>query len=50
MAHNGTSVRATAALRTGVPEGSVFMLEGTSDANATTLTNGAPVTVEVRKP
>jgi NADH-quinone oxidoreductase subunit G len=50
VAYNGTSVQATAALRSAVPAGTVFMLEGTGEANATTLTNGEPRTVEVRKP
>jgi NADH-quinone oxidoreductase subunit G len=49
VAHNGTSVRATAALRSAVPPGRVFMIEGTGQDNATALTNGAPRTVEVRK-
>ncbi|MEA2375861.1 MAG: NADH-quinone oxidoreductase subunit, partial [Thermoleophilaceae bacterium] len=49
VAVNGTSVRARAALRSRVPAGSVFLTEGTSEDNATTLTNGAPRTVEVRK-
>ena len=46
---NGTSVRARAAPRTAVPPGSVFLIEGTNDENATALTNGAPRAVEVRK-
>jgi NADH-quinone oxidoreductase subunit G len=49
VAHNGTSVRALAALRSAVPPGRVFMIEGTGQDNATALTNGAPRTVEVRK-
>ena len=49
VAYNGTSVRAMAALRSAVPPGAVFMLEGTGEANATALTNGEPRTVEVRK-
>jgi NADH-quinone oxidoreductase subunit G len=49
VAHNGTSVRAHAALRSAVPPGRVFMIEGTGQDNATALTNGAPRTVEVRK-
>ena len=50
VAHNGTSVRAVAALRSAVPPGAVFMLEGTGQDNATELTNGETRTVEVRKP
>jgi NADH-quinone oxidoreductase subunit G len=44
---NGTRVKAIAAVRTGVPEGSVFLTEGTSSDNATVLTNGVPQTVEL---
>ena len=47
---NGTSVRAVAAVRSTVQEGSVFLTEGTSRNNATLLTNGVPQTVELRKP
>ena len=46
---NGTRVRATAALRDAVPEGTVFLIEGTSEENATVLANGAAPTVEVAK-
>ncbi|MEA2478153.1 MAG: NADH-quinone oxidoreductase subunit, partial [Thermoleophilaceae bacterium] len=49
VAHNGTSVRARAALRSRVAPGSVFLLEGTSQDNANALSNGHPLTVEVRK-
>jgi NADH-quinone oxidoreductase subunit G len=50
VAHNGTSVRALAALRSAVPPGTAFMLAGTGEANATALAHGdEPVTVEVRK-
>jgi NADH-quinone oxidoreductase subunit G len=49
VAHNGTSVRAMAALRSAVPPGRVFMIEGTGQDNATVLTNGEARTVEVRK-
>jgi NADH-quinone oxidoreductase subunit G len=49
VAHNGTSVRAMAALRSALPPGRVFMIEGTGQDNATALTNGAPRTVEVRR-
>jgi NADH-quinone oxidoreductase subunit G len=51
VAVNGTSVRARAALRSALPDGSVFLIEGTSEDNANALaTNGAPPAVEVRKP
>jgi NADH-quinone oxidoreductase subunit G len=50
VAVNGTSVRALAALRSALPPGSVFLLEGTAQDNANALTNGDDaVTVEVRK-
>jgi NADH-quinone oxidoreductase subunit G len=49
VAVNGTSVRARAALRSRVPAGSVFLVEGTSEDNATALLNGQPRTVEVRR-
>ena len=50
VAVNGTSVRAVAALRAGFDPGAVFLIEGTSENNANALTNGAPRTVELRKP
>jgi NADH-quinone oxidoreductase subunit G len=49
VAHNGTRVRAEAALRSRVAPGSVFLIEGTSADNANAFTNGRPLTVEVRK-
>ena len=49
VAVNGTSVRARAALRARMPAGSVFLIEGTNEDNATVLANGEPRTVEVRK-
>ena len=47
---NGSRVKAVAAVRSAVPEGSVFLTEGTSEDNATALTNDVPQTVELRKP
>ncbi|MDQ4072191.1 MAG: NADH dehydrogenase (quinone) subunit G, partial [Actinomycetota bacterium] len=44
---DGQSVRATAAVRAAVPPGSVFLISGTAEDNATALTNGVPRTVEV---
>jgi len=44
---DGQSVRATAAVRAGVPPGSVLLISGTAEDNATALTNGAPRAVEV---
>jgi NADH-quinone oxidoreductase subunit G len=49
VAVNGTSVSAIAALRSAVPTGSVFLIEGTSEDNATALSNGRPRVVELRK-
>jgi NADH-quinone oxidoreductase subunit G len=46
---DGTRVRANASLRSGVPAGTVFMLEGTGQDNANVLMNGAARAVEVRK-
>jgi NADH-quinone oxidoreductase subunit G len=46
---NGASVRAVAALRDRLPPGSVFLVEGTEEDNATSLTNGLPRVVEVAK-
>jgi hypothetical protein len=42
-------VRATAALRAKMLPGSVFLIEGTSEDNANALSNGVPLSVEVRK-
>ena len=50
VAWNGTSVRATAALRAAVPPGSVFLAEAAAAEPANTLTNGEPRLVEVRRP
>ena len=45
----GESVRASVALRQAVSPGSVFLTAGTAEHNATTLMNGVPRTVELRK-
>ncbi|MEJ7789216.1 MAG: NADH-quinone oxidoreductase subunit NuoG [Thermoleophilaceae bacterium] len=45
----GTSVRATVALRQAMPPGSVFLVTGTAQDNATALTNGVPRVVEIAK-
>jgi NADH-quinone oxidoreductase subunit G len=47
VAQNGTRLRATAAIRTGVQEGSAFLAEGIEDQSANALTE--PI-VEVSKP
>ncbi|MEX2253229.1 MAG: NADH-quinone oxidoreductase subunit NuoG [Thermoleophilaceae bacterium] len=44
---DAATIAATAAIRTGVPEGSVFLIAGTPADNATALMNGAARTVEV---
>jgi NADH-quinone oxidoreductase subunit G len=49
VSSNGTTVRATAALRARMAPGSVFLIEGTAEQNANALSNGQPLTVEVRK-
>jgi NADH-quinone oxidoreductase subunit G len=49
VSSNGTTIRATAALRARMAPGSVFLIEGTSEDNANALNNGVPLTVEVRK-
>jgi NADH-quinone oxidoreductase subunit G len=46
---NGRSVHARARVREQVPPGSVFLLEGTEQDNATALMNGLPRSVEVTK-
>ncbi len=46
---NGARVRAVAALRDRLPPGSVFLVEGTQEDNATALTDGLPRVVEVAK-
>jgi NADH-quinone oxidoreductase subunit G len=49
VAHDGTTVRATAALRARQAPGSVILIEGTAEDNANALSNGKPLSVEVRK-
>ncbi|MEJ7750066.1 MAG: NADH-quinone oxidoreductase subunit NuoG [Thermoleophilaceae bacterium] len=44
-----SSVRATVALRQAMPAGSVFLVTGTAEHNATALANGAPRVVQVSK-
>ncbi len=46
---DGRSVRAAAAVRSAMPAGSLFLIAGTAEDNATVLADGAPRTVEVRK-
>ncbi len=49
VAAGGQSVRATVALRQAMQPGSVFLVTGTAENNATALTNGVPRTVEITK-
>jgi len=49
VSQNGTSLRARVAIRERVPEGVCFLLEGTAEANANALLNGAPVSVRIEK-
>jgi NADH-quinone oxidoreductase subunit G len=49
VAVDGQSVRAVARLRDGALPGTVHLIEGTDEDNATALTNGAPRAAEVRK-
>jgi NADH-quinone oxidoreductase subunit G len=49
VAADGDQVRATAVVRSGVRPGSVFLIRGTSEENATALLNGVPRTVEVSR-
>jgi predicted molibdopterin-dependent oxidoreductase YjgC len=46
---NGHSVGATVAIRQRMKEGAAFLIEGTDEANANVLTNGATRTIEVAK-
>ena len=47
MAQNGTRLRATAAVRTGVSQGTAFMADGVAEDSANALTEAL---VEVSKP
>jgi len=46
---NGSSVEATVAIRERMREGAAFLIEGTDEANANVLANGAPRRIEVSK-
>ncbi len=46
---NGRSVEATVAIRGRMREGAAFLIEGTEEANANLLTNGAPPRIKVEK-
>ena len=46
---NGNSLRASVALHERMQPGAVFLIEGTSEANANALRNGGGETVEIRK-
>ncbi|HEX5929580.1 MAG TPA: molybdopterin dinucleotide binding domain-containing protein, partial [Solirubrobacterales bacterium] len=49
VGQNGASVEAEVQVKERVPEGVVFLAEGTAEGNANGLLNGGPVRVEVRK-
>jgi NADH-quinone oxidoreductase subunit G len=49
VAVNGHSLEATVAIRERMREGAAFLIEGTDEANANLLTNGAPPRIEVSK-
>ena len=49
VSQNGTSLSARVAIKERVPEGTCFLLEGTAEANANSLLNGSPVSVQIEK-
>jgi NADH-quinone oxidoreductase subunit G len=49
VAQNGTSVLARVDVKERTPQGTVFLIEGTKEANANGLLNGGPVTVTIEK-
>ena len=49
VGQNGTVVEAEVQIKERVPEGVVFLAEGTAEDNANGLLNGGPVRVEIRK-
>jgi NADH-quinone oxidoreductase subunit G len=49
VAQNGTSLRATVAVKERVSEGVCFLVEGTAEQNANALLNGAPVEVQINR-
>jgi NADH-quinone oxidoreductase subunit G len=49
VAQNGNSVVAAVDVKERIAEGTVFMIEGTKDANANGLLNGGPVEVHIEK-
>jgi NADH-quinone oxidoreductase subunit G len=49
VSQNGTSVRATVAIKERVPEGTCLLIEGTAEDNANALLNGGPVSVQIEK-
>ena len=44
------SVNARVAIRTALPEGTCFLIEGTIEGNANVFSNGRPARVEIGKP
>jgi NADH-quinone oxidoreductase subunit G len=49
VSQNGTSVRATVAIRERAQDGVCFLIEGTDEGNANALLNGGPVAVQIEK-
>jgi NADH-quinone oxidoreductase subunit G len=49
VAVDGQRVRARAVVRSGIRPGSIFLIRGTTEQNATALLNGMPRTVEVSR-
>jgi NADH-quinone oxidoreductase subunit G len=49
VAQNSSSVRAKVDVKERIAEGTVFLIEGTKDANANGLLNGGPVSVTIEK-
>ena len=47
---DGESVNAWVAIRSNLPDGACFLIEGTVDGNANVFTNGRPATVEISAP
>jgi NADH-quinone oxidoreductase subunit G len=49
VAQNGSSVVAAVDIKERIADGTVFLIEGTKDANANALLNGGPVSVSIEK-
>jgi anaerobic selenocysteine-containing dehydrogenase len=49
VAQNGSSLVAAVDVKERIADGTVFLIEGTRDANANALLNGGPVDVTIEK-